>query len=71
MTRAAIVTFAVLSFVALPGCEKKDTVNPDDEASNAPAEEEDFAPEEEYDQQGSEEEEAAPGLSARSDCRSC
>lgn len=70
MTRAAIVSLAVFSFVALPGCEKKDTTNPD-EASNAPAEEEDFAPAEEDAVGGSEEEEEAPGLSSRSDCHNC
>lgn len=70
MTRTAIVSFAVFSFLAFPGCEKKDTTNPE-EASNAPDEEEDFAPEEEDAAGGEEEEEDAPNLSAKSTCRSC
>jgi hypothetical protein len=68
MTRA-IVSIAVFSFVTFTGCKKEDTTNPD-EASNAPAEEEDFAPAEE-EAAGGEEEEDAPGLSSKSTCRSC
>lgn len=70
MTRTTIVTFVAFSFLALSGCKKEDTKNPE-EASNAPAEEEDFAPAEEDAAGGEEEEEDAPNLSAKSTCRSC
>jgi len=58
MTRASILSLAMLSLLTVSGCEKQSTRTPD-ESDGAP--EEDFAPDEE----DIEEEEQAPNLSKR------
>lgn len=63
MMRTAILSFAVASLLAVPGCERKDTTVPE-----APMDEEaDWAPPEgdEPEAQGEVDEEKAPNLSRR------